>query len=174
MSESIGIIERLKHPKAAVAVLLAGLAFAGCGNTKSADTNPLGTCGGLDYSVAETPHPQETVPQALETARQDVLTLQARALKAGGSIDLPRYSGNVVTTTEITASQDDLTLNFARDNGWGTTVDHVKFPVKNGVPQIGEGAVMCFDDNSDLTVNGTFATLRTYVHQTAELQSGQQ
>lgn len=168
MSEQISIIDRLKHPKTTVAILLAGLAFAGCGNTKSADTNPLGTCGGFDYSAAEASHPSETVPQALATSRQDVLTLQSRTMKAGGSIDLPRYNGNI-GTTEITASKDDLTLSFARDNGVGAAVDHVKFPIKNGVPQIGEGAVMCFDDSGSLSVNGTFTTLQAYVHDTAAL-----
>lgn len=168
------MIERLRSkdvltkPKAVLAVFLASVAFAGCGNTRSSNTEPIGACGVHDYSKAEYSHPNETVSEALATARGDVLTLQMRALRAAGSIDLSRYNGDT-GTTEITASSGNLELNFARDDGAGLAVDHINFPIKGNSVQISEGAIMCLGNNDQLTVNGTFTALRQYVHQTAIL-----
>jgi hypothetical protein len=170
LSESLRVRDVLTKPRAAAAVLLASVAFAGCGNTLSANDRPFGTCGDKDYSKAETSHLGETRSQALATARQDVLTLQRRALEAGGSIDLPRYSGNV-DTTEITAAPDSLTLNFARWDGLNLNiaVDHVEFPFVDHSPKIGIGAIMCFNTDTQFIVNGTFTSLRQYVHETGPL-----
>lgn len=161
MSEKL----RLTKPRSALAVfLMAGVAIAGCGgNTKSADKIPVGRCGSHDYSKpggSLSPN----ISKTLATAKADVLTLQQRALRAGGSIDLPRYDG----TTEIQASPDDLELSFRRTS-ISYVGDHIHFPIHNGNPKVAEGAIACFNASGDLVSNGTFETLEEYVDQTAGL-----
>jgi hypothetical protein len=164
MSERLHIKDVLTSPKTAATILLSSLALAGCGNTKSADTNPLGTCGSNAYSEAASPSPNLSPSQAVATAKQDVLTLQQRALRAGGTIDLPRYDH----TTEIEASQDNLRLSFDRSDVF-EVADHINFVIKGPTSQISEGAVMCFAGDNNLEVNGTFTTLQQYVNETASL-----
>lgn len=171
MAESLKVRDVIRNPRSTLAILLmAGAAIAGCGNTKSAEDNPLGVCGSNDYSVGGTTFPESS--KVIETAKQDVLTLHARALRVGGSIDLPRYEGRT-STTEITTSPDQLTLNFARtaDKASSTdiAIDHINFPIKNKDPQISQGAVMCYTDHGQLVTNGTFETLQQYVRQTESL-----
>lgn len=174
MSEKSRVKEIIMKPRTAAAILLAGLAFTGCGVTKSADKIPVGACGSHDYSKADPTSADISTSQAVSIAQQDVLTLQRRALKVGGSIDLPRYGDNQSgdgTVKEVTASQDNLRLNFDRSSFPDMPrVDHVDFPVHSGTTHVSEGAVTCYDSSDQQVVtNGTFTSLQQYVHQTASL-----
>jgi hypothetical protein len=169
MSEGLRIRDVITNPRVIVTTLLASLAFAGCGVTKSSDKIPLGACGRHDYSHAETPAHDKA--QILATAKHDVLTLQHLALRVGGSIDLTRYGGNSGSNEdvrEVTASEDNLQLSF--DRSWfvdSPRVDHVDFPISGNEVFISEGTVMCYEDNHQLVTNGTYTSLQDYVHQTS-------
>ncbi len=175
MAERSRIKDVITHPRSTLAILLmAGVAIAGCGNTKSADNTPVGKCGGHDYSKASGPlNPGETPRHVISVAEQDVLILHERALNVGGSIDLQRYDDNLNgNVNEVTASQDSMRLNFDRST-WmldNPTVDHVDFSIKGNVAHVSKGSVICYDvDNQQLATNGTFGTLQQYTHETTGL-----
>lgn len=170
MSERNRIIETLKHPKTTAAILLAGLAFAGCGVTKSADKIPVGPCGSHDYSEAKTGG--HNTAQVLATTKRDVLALQRLALRVGGSIDLPRYGDGTDSRTvkEVTATEDNLRLSFDRSSAPASPrVDHIDFPIVGKQVFVSPGTVTCYADNHQLVVNGTYTSLQDYVHQTEAL-----
>ncbi|HEX5456653.1 MAG TPA: hypothetical protein VFW77_04820 [Candidatus Saccharimonadales bacterium] len=188
MGERVKTIEKLKsvknvitRPRSALAILLmAGTAIAGCGNTISASDRPVGACGSHEYSAPEkyskAVKKGYTEKQVLALAKRDVLILQHLALRVGGDIDLPRDEskshkfGYVGDVTEITATPDNLRLNFNRNGGINTTrVDHVDFPISGDSVDISEGSVMCYDneDYKQLVTNGTYTALQSYVQQTS-------
>ncbi len=174
MSERLKALEKLKKPKSLVAVVLASTALAGCGNTMSADDWAVGECGSHDYRRAGASAVEGSVKSIISTAKNNVLELQERALNSGGSIDLGRYpgpaSGNEGDVVEINASQDKLTLSFDRSGAFTSPrVDHVDFPIEGDKAQISQGAVVCFNEDSQLVTTGTFDSLQEYVNQTAAL-----
>jgi len=160
--------DRLSNHRKGMALILSGLAIAGCGDSLSANRAAVTTCNDKAYDVAA--GQIDTNPSSmLATASRHVIVLHRRAEQQNGSIDLSRYIG----VTEITATPSELTLSFKRPNpeGWpapSSFVDEVHFPVEKDKAQIAAGAILCFTANG-LESNGTYATLQQYVHETAPL-----
>lgn len=173
MNEKVGGFNKLKSTRTYAALILASVALAGCGDKISADDQILRPCGENDYSESASSDTTDRFmggDEAINNARKYALTLQHRALRNNGEISLPRYINSAGDVVEIKATRDDLTLRF--DNSQlmaDPQVDHVRFPIKEKSADISQGAIMCFDGDGKLTVNGTYESLEQYTLQTSSL-----
>jgi hypothetical protein len=157
-------MESFRRPElavAAAAVTFGAAALGGCaGDNIQANNRPLGACGIRDYQEQDNRFVVRD-PQALVSqASGDVRALQQRALRHGGSINLPLYP----ETKEISANRQSLTLSFLRRQSLDYT-DAVTFPIADGHPVVSIGSVAC-KVSGKLYSNGTSYALHRYVAET--------